>query len=289
MSFNAFECRLVACCEWLPSVPHRPSWRLHYDFFARDRGGEASTRAVSGASGACSSGCSSGSAQRNSRKDFMYPAVHKYSQLFNVIAVSFACRRRSTNYADTGRVRDTIVPHTNYIPRFKYEWNYCRCSYENTAKNYSESLNKLTKSLSSLSIAAKIRLTANYSYSYGLFVKRAFQLASAKVSKTKALQNFRWAATTSVWIWTHNRRYISIQREDGRAWHRVDVARSHRPRSRALNTVLSELEGIPYVYGSATHRHKRSTLGNAAHIHLHYLVYGPLEPFVGLITVFITM
>lgn len=38
MSFNAFECRLVACCERLSSVPHRPSCRLHYDFFARDRG-----------------------------------------------------------------------------------------------------------------------------------------------------------------------------------------------------------------------------------------------------------
>lgn len=130
---------------------------------------------------------------------------------------------------------------------------------------------------------------ANDSHSHRRSVKRAFQLANAKVSKTKALQNFRWAATTSVWIWTHNRRYISIQCEDGQAWHRWSVARSHRPRSRALNTVLFELEGIPCVYGSATHRHKRSTLGNAAHIHLHYLVYGPLEPFVGPVMVFITM
>lgn len=38
----------------------------------------------------------------------------------------------------------------------------------------------------------------------------------------------------------------------------LTAARSHRPRSRALNTVLSELEGIPCVYGSATHGHKRS-------------------------------
>lgn len=112
VSFNAFECRLVACCEWLPSVPHRPSWRLHYNFFARDRGGEAGARAASSASGACSSGCSGGSTQRNSRADFMYPAVHKYSQLFNAIAISFARRQRSTNHVYAGRVRDTIAPHT---------------------------------------------------------------------------------------------------------------------------------------------------------------------------------
>lgn len=128
-----------------------------------------------------------------------------------------------------------------------------------------------------LSIAAKTCQAAYYSHSHRRSVKRAFQLASAKVSKTKALQNFRWAATTSVWIWTHNRSNISIQCEDGRAWHRWTIARSHRPRSRALNTVLFELKGIPCVYGNATHRHKRLTLGNAAHIHLHYLGYGPLD------------
>lgn len=55
VSLNAFECRLVACCEWLSSVPHRPPWRLHYDFFARERGGEGGERASSSASGACSS------------------------------------------------------------------------------------------------------------------------------------------------------------------------------------------------------------------------------------------
>lgn len=72
--------------------------------------------------------------------------------------------------------------------------------------------------------------------------------------------------------------------EHGIGW---TVARSHRPRSRALNTDHSELDGIPCVYGSATHCHKRSTLGNAAHIH--YSFYGPLEPFVGPAIAFITL
>lgn len=47
VSTNAFECRLFACCGRLPSVPRQPSWRLHYDFFARDRGGEAAAQAAS--------------------------------------------------------------------------------------------------------------------------------------------------------------------------------------------------------------------------------------------------
>lgn len=79
VSFNAYECRLIACCKRLSSVPRRPSWRLHYDFFARDRGGEAIARAASIANEACSSGCYSGSTQRNSRPHFMYSSVHRHS------------------------------------------------------------------------------------------------------------------------------------------------------------------------------------------------------------------
>lgn len=46
VSQNAFKCRLTMCCKQSSSVPHRPSRRLHYDFFARECGGENGARAT---------------------------------------------------------------------------------------------------------------------------------------------------------------------------------------------------------------------------------------------------
>lgn len=78
VSFNAFECRLVACCDWLPSVPHRPSWRLHYDFFARDRG--VKQECGRWAAPAKRAAAAAPTAQRSeTRAGFVYPAVHKTS------------------------------------------------------------------------------------------------------------------------------------------------------------------------------------------------------------------
>lgn len=45
MSFDAFKCRLVVVAtEHSPGSPQRPCRRLHYDFFARQRGGEGRAR-----------------------------------------------------------------------------------------------------------------------------------------------------------------------------------------------------------------------------------------------------
>lgn len=60
----------------------------------------------------------------------------------------------------------------------------------------------------------------------------------------------------------------------------LTVPRSQRPRRRALNTIPTELGGMPRARTStAALRHIRVALGNAAQI---LFGHGPLRPFVGL-------